>query len=68
MTETRASKASSATRAILGDEVIERERKTARLNIACLERELADAALLPPEPVAKPRRRAATALKGQLRP
>jgi hypothetical protein len=59
-TEAKASKISNTVRAILDDEVEARERKTARLQIARLERELADVALLPAAPTVKPKRRAVT--------
>jgi hypothetical protein len=57
ITETKAHNTTMAVRAILDDEVAARERKTARLQIARLEREAADAASLTPPPPAKPGRR-----------
>ena len=59
ITETKASRTTTVARAIMDEEVAARERKNVRLQIARLERDAADAALLPPALPLKPKRRAA---------
>lgn len=59
ITETKASRTTTVARAIMDEEVAARERKTARLQIARLERDAADAALPPPVLPVKSRRRSA---------